>query len=83
MTGRFRLGKVQHLFYIGNAHFLVLVDQVQDADAGLVAQGFENLFAEPQIKMFEPHTYAGTKTKLALQAVNNQKISIIVIAFRL
>lgn len=64
VTGRFGLCEVQDLFQIGNAHFAVLENQVQNSQPRFVGTCLENLGAERQIEIFEPHINFRFRTKV-------------------
>lgn len=52
VTGRFSLGKIEYFFQIGNTHFFVFKDEVQDPQPGFIRACFENLRTEGQIETF-------------------------------
>ncbi len=55
MTGRFRLGKVQNLLQITDAHFAIGHDQVENPETGGVGTGQKNLCTRVNIEVFKSH----------------------------
>jgi hypothetical protein len=51
----FSLRKFENLFQVGNAHFSIAEYKIQNAEPGLIGTCFENLGAQQEVKILEPH----------------------------
>lgn len=52
VSGCFGLREIENFFDIGNAHFTIHVNQVQNPDSRLIGAGFKNLGTKGEIKTF-------------------------------
>ena len=53
------LRELQDALQIADTHLTIIHDQVEDAKAGGVRAGEENLRSQVNVKMFQPHTVDG------------------------
>lgn len=56
VTRCFGLGEVEDFFEVGNAHFAIHKNQVQNPQARFIGTSLENLRSQRKIKTFQAHS---------------------------